>query len=306
MLPCLHILKFRVSEFCQTRDPSILYPIAAYQRARQFASPNDHCSVTPNSARYPPDKRPSFQKLGVPCPFFFPWGELVHQWSSIHSGNVGSAHATADLAKPTFYVLRSRKVLRRLVEAFPKECRRRKGPRSDPAKDFSAVHAAAREANVDLSRALVCVAVTSLSKGVPSRFDSICMPSDDDVITFKDRRNALLGMPQSPCESLHKVPRKKTGKKKNKKVPRPTVEELLARPPVEDVVDCCSRRLVGYVVSGDYCFTSASGRGVGYCSLLGLLGLLEASTHGAGPLVLFRHQHSLQYRFASVQVLPEC
>lgn len=244
--------------------------------------------------RYPPDKRPSFQKLGIPCPFFFPWKELVQQWAA-------TVHAPQDVAEKeqSFFVLRSRKATRRLAALLAEENKGRKQPAgyAQTLEAIRGIRSAAAESRVDLSRALACVRVSCHSKGVPKRFDSLCIPNAEDLAM-----RAELPSDAGPCEGLHKVPwNRKNAEKKRK---RPTSEELLARPAVGDVVHCCSRRLIGCVVSGDYCFSAAAGRGIGYCSVLGLLELVqESARQGTRPLVLFRHQHSLQYRFASLQVV---
>lgn len=204
-------------------------------------------------------------------------------------------------------MLRSRKVTRRLAALLTEENKERKRPygHAQTLEAIRGIRLASAETGVDLSRALACVWVSCRSKGIPNRFDSICIPKADDL--SKSPSDASTG----PCESLHKVPRKRKGAKKKgakrKKVVRPTVEELLARPAVRDVVNCCSRQLIGCVVDGDYCFSEAAGRGVGYVSVLGLLEFVEESARrGTKPLVLLRHQHSVQYRFASLRVLTDC
>ncbi|CAN8005144.1 unnamed protein product [Ixodes pacificus] len=259
--------------------------------------------------RYPPDKRPSFQKLGVPCPFFFPWKELVHQWAAAvdTAAHTGDGEGTGK--ERPFFVLRSRKVTRRLAALLTEENKERKRPhgRTSTLEAIRGIRSAAAETGVDLPRALACVWVSCRSKGIPNRFDFICIPKADDLST-ESPSDASAG----PCESLHKVPRnrkgsEKKGAKRKKKVARPTVEELLARPAAGDVVNCCSRRLIGCVVGGDYCFSEAAGRGVGYVSVLGLLEFVEESARrGTKPLVLLRHQHSVQYRFATLRVLTDC
>lgn len=258
--------------------------------------------------RYPPDKRPSFQKLGVPCPFFFPWKELVHQWAAAVDATPSGDGEGTEKERP-FFVLRSRKVMRRLAALLTEENKERKRPHghAPTLEAIRGIRSAAAETGVDLPQALACVWVSCRSKGIPNRFDSICIPKADDLSTGSPS-DASAG----PCESLHKVPRKrkgaeKKGAKRKRKVARPTVEELLARPAVGDVVNCCSRQLIGCVVGGDYCFSEAAGRGVGYVSVLGLLEFVEESARrGTKPLVLLRHQHSVQYRFASLQVLTDC
>ncbi|CAN8001333.1 unnamed protein product [Ixodes hexagonus] len=265
--------------------------------------------------RYPPDKRPSFQKLGVPYPFFFPWKELVKQWAaSVHATHPGDQRAAGEGAgeERPFFILRSRKVTRRLAALLAEENKERKKPRGyvPTLQAICEVRSTAAETGVDLSRALVCVQVSCRSKGVPKRFDSVCIPNTDDLAALT-RDKLSFDAPAEPCESLHKVPRKRKSaeekKSKRKKTARPTIEELLARPAVGDIVNCCSRRMIGCMVSGDYCFSAAAGRGIGYCSVLGLLVYVEESARrGTKPLVLLRHQHSVQYRFASLEVLTDC
>lgn len=255
--------------------------------------------------RYPPDKRPSFQKLRISCPFFFPWSQLVHEWRTLDQSsadNVGHDDGS------TFYVLRSRKVLRRLAAIFTDANKKRKKitlSATTASKQLDDIRVTAKAAKLDLSHALVCVELTSCSRGVPKRFDSISMPSAEDVLALKNSGSAESA--KAPCESLRKLKKLKDPKEKKRKVPRPSVEELLARPTVSSVVKSCSRLLFGGVVSGDYCFSSACGRGLGYCTFEGLVRLIETSASaGVRPLVLFRHQHSVQYRYAALRVLEEC
>uniref|UniRef100_A0A090X9V2 POP1 C-terminal domain-containing protein n=1 Tax=Ixodes ricinus TaxID=34613 RepID=A0A090X9V2_IXORI len=73
------------------------------------------------------------------------------------------------------------------------------------------IRLASAETGVDLSRALACVWVSCRSKGIPNRFDSICIPKADDL--SKSPSDASTG----PCESLHKVPRKRKGAKKKRR-----------------------------------------------------------------------------------------
>lgn len=254
--------------------------------------------------RYPPDKRPSFQKLRISCPFFFPWSQLVQEWCTLDQPPVDDVGHE----ESTFYVLRSRKVLRRLAALFADaNKKRKKGTPSAmvTSKQLDDIRATARAASLDLSHALVCVELTSSSKGVPKQFDSISMPTTEDIVAMKECSPADTA--KAPCEPLRRLKKLKEAKSKKRKAPRPTVEELLARPTVSKVVKSCSRLLLGGVVSGDYCFSSACGRGIGYCAFEGLVCLIQTCTSaGVRPLVFFRHQHSVQYRYATVRILEEC
>lgn len=254
--------------------------------------------------RYPPDKRPSFQKLRISCPFFFPWSQLVQEWRS--TPDQPSADVEHD--RLTFYVLRSRKVLRRLAALFADANKKRKNgvvSTAAASKQLDEIRTTARAANLDLSHALVCVELSSCSRGVPKRFDSISLPTTEDMLAVKQSNSA--DSAEAPCERLRRLKKLKDAKPKKRKAPRPTVEELLARPAVSGVVKSCSRLLLGGVVSGDYCFSSACGRGLGYCTFEGLAHLVRTSASaGVRPLVLFRHQHSVQYRYATLRVLEEC
>uniref|UniRef100_A0A224Z6U3 Ribonuclease P/MRP protein subunit POP1 n=1 Tax=Rhipicephalus zambeziensis TaxID=60191 RepID=A0A224Z6U3_9ACAR len=255
--------------------------------------------------RYPPDKRPSFQKLRISCPFFFPWSQLVQEWRTLDQPSADNAGCDDG---STFYVLRSRKVLRRLAAMFADANKKRKKITLSAAaasKQLDDIRITAKAVNLDLSRALVCVELTSCSRGVLKRFDSISMPTAEDILALKNSGSA--DSVEAPCESLRRLKKPKDAKAKKKKAPRPTVEELLARPTVSSVVKSCSRLLLGGVVSGDYCFSSACGRGLGYCAFEGLVHLIETSASASvRPLVLFRHQHSVQYRYATLRVLEEC
>lgn len=271
--------------------------------ATQKSEEDDRRELMAKHLRYPPDKRPSFKKLRVSCPFFFPWAQLVRDWRELASHPNSDDSGDSD---PPFYVLRSRKVLRRLAALFAEANKpRKKVPVTAASKALEDIRTVAQAANLDLSRALVCVELSSCSKGVPRRFDSISAPTEEDFEAL--RQDGFGGSMEAPCERLRKLRKPKDAKLPKKKAPKPTVEELLARPAVTTVVKECSRLLLGGVVSGDYCFSSACGRGLGYCALEGLVRLVRTSSEaGVSPVVLFRHQHSAQYRYATIRVLDEC
>ncbi|KAK0417741.1 hypothetical protein QR680_013181 [Steinernema hermaphroditum] len=63
-----------------------------------------------------------------------------------------------------------------------------------------------------------------------------------------------------------------------------------------DYKDSCLRRVMGRIVRGDYSFTDAKGRGLGYCTLRSL----EATTKGN---VLFRNTSSKYYHLGKLSVL---
>lgn len=271
--------------------------------ATQKSEEDDRRELMAKHLRYPPDKRPSFKKLRISCPFFFPWAQLIRDWRELASRPNADDSGDSD---PTFYVLRSRKVLRRLSALFAEANKpRKKVPATAALKALEDIRVVAQAANLDLSRALVCVELSSCSKGVLRRFDSISAPTEEDLEAF--RQDGFGDSVEAPCERLRKLRKPKDAKLLKKKAPKPTVEELLARPVVTAVVKECSRLLLGGVVSGDYCFSSACGRGLGYCALEGLVHLVRTSSQaGVSPVVLFRHQHSVQYRYATIRILEEC
>lgn len=239
--------------------------------------------------RYPPDKRPSFQKLGVLCPFFFPWSQLLREWSATRA-HPKVADAASEKDSP-FFVLRDKKILRAIGHAFGLLAAKK--PVSVDAA-VQKVHAITADAKLDTSRALVAVQLRSTTKGVPRRFDFICAPGEGDEDAFSGSSTLVV-------EKLRKTAKRQKKDKKAAKVPQ---EELLRKPEVENLIDHCSRRLLGFVVSGDYCFSVARGQAVGYCSLLGLFSLVETlSKWRTGAVVMYRHQHSLQYRFARLSIL---
>ncbi|KAK8774742.1 hypothetical protein V5799_010724 [Amblyomma americanum] len=274
--------------------------------ATQQSEEQERRELMAKHLRYPPDKRPSFKKLRISCPFFFPWTQLVREWRALNQHSTkGEPHD-----ETPFYVLRNRKVLRRLaalfVEANKKQKKGAAAAETTTSRALDDIRATARAASLDLSQALVCVELTSCSRGIPKRFDSISVPTAEDMSALKQHNSG--GLPQAPSERLRRLRKKPEDvKAKKKKVPRPTVEELLAKPDVDEVVKSCSRLLLGGVVSGDYCFSSACGRGLGYCALEGLVHLVQTSClAGVSPFVLFRHQHSVQYRYARLRILEEC
>ncbi|VDD94702.1 unnamed protein product [Enterobius vermicularis] len=62
--------------------------------------------------------------------------------------------------------------------------------------------------------------------------------------------------------------------------------------------ESCSRSIIGRIVRGEYSFSSAKGRGIGYCSLLSLKNVRNGK-------VLFRNTTSKYYHFGKLSILSE-
>ncbi|XP_071807706.1 ribonucleases P/MRP protein subunit POP1-like [Asterias amurensis] len=172
-------------------------------------------------------------------------------------------------------------------------------PRCHPESSLSEFMSGLQE-NSD--KTLVGVKLCMVNRGVPTPYAMICLPSASDLAAFSSDPN------HCPIEPIHKeciLPRttKKEKKKKRKNKSKDELQEPLEIFPKKKLLDSSIRRIIGFVTDGAHTFVSGSGRGVGYCCMLGLMALLEEHPPGQRALVLVRDTKTVQYRFAYLGVV---
>merc|ERR1712038_1816916 len=111
----------------------------------------------------------------------------------------------------------------------------------------------------------------------------ICIPSPDDLTSLAADKQAA-----GPQEPVHKLPENPADQ---------TVEALSKL----QVWNSCSRDIIGYLKQGGFGLSTGMGTGVGFVTHAGLLHILQKDFQRA--IVLLRSPHSMQYRFAFVNVI---
>ena len=248
--------------------------------------------------RYPPAKRPNYDKLGVKSPFSPPWTELVKDWNSSEaafSDGDAAMKSTSDSLKSStvvsespqtdnsvvqpLYVLRSRSklsILRNYV-LRDKKLQKRGSKRcvtiskTPPVNDLSSL------VKDDLN-SLVCVLIRMVNRNAPVPNSALAIPSKEDTTRLNTCKDA-----SGPVEPLHKGPRAQIASK--------------------TLRNSCTREIVGFVSSGHFSLARGCGFGVGFCVLPGLLELLSSASNTGDVVVLVRGPSTQQYRFAYLTIL---
>ncbi|XP_074841774.1 ribonucleases P/MRP protein subunit POP1 [Carettochelys insculpta] len=276
-------------------------------------------SVPPSS----PDRKNYATERQVPCD---PNPGLVVEDSQggimeerIKIQDVCKVHGTA--AGSSFFVLRSRKVLKQLSAWCWPTCG--EGQRLRRASRLGQ-----REMTEDAllpifkcyPKALVWVSLSLLRKGSPELHAMICIPTQEDFVQLN--KDQLFCGPQEPKHSdmfKHKILKQKERKKKKNNgkalesgssdaLEAKAVEEQkelilgLWPDPLPDVTSHCSRILLGFVTQGDFSLAAGCGEALGFVNLTGLLHMLSSQPADKKGLVLLRTPASLQYRFARLKI----
>ena len=245
--------------------------------------------------RYPPAKRPNYDKLGVRSPFRPPWGELVKDWRPCEAASSNVADVPVEISSESsrslpvatespeavqpFYVLRSRSKLSSLRNSVLRDKKPRKGYKHhvmtshapSPNDDLSSVM------KNDLN-SLVSVLVRMVNRNVPVSNSALAIPSTEDISRLTKCKDA-----SGPLEPLHKGPRAQTDEK--------------------SLQNSCTREIVGFVSSGHFSLARGCGFGVGFCALPGLVKLLSSVRNNGEAIVLVRGPSTQQYRFAHLTIL---
>ncbi len=247
--------------------------------------------------RYPPAKRPNYDKLGAKSPFSPPWRELVKDWSPCEAASSHSAmEITGDSSKSSavasesaqmeasvvqpLYVLRSRSKLSALWNYVLRDNKPRKrgskhcltmSKTPSPVEDLSSV-------TKDDLNSLVCVLIRMVNRNVPAPNSALAIPSKEDTSRLTKCKDG-----SGPVEPLHKGPLAQTAEK--------------------SLRNSCTREIVGFVSSGHFSLARGCGFGVGFCALPGLVKLLSSTSNTGGVVVLVRGPSTQQYRFAYLSIL---
>lgn len=252
--------------------------------------------------RYPPAKRPNYDKLGVKYPFSPPWRNLVKDWTPYGAASSNVADAPLDITNDSsisvpvasaspemdiaavqlFYVLRSRSKLSSLRNCVLRD--------NKPRKRGSKHHATTSHVPLpidDLSsvmkndlNSLVCVCVRMVNRNVPVPNSALAIPSTEDISRLTKCKDA-----SGPVEPLHKGPRAQIAEK--------------------SLRNSCTREIVGFVSSGHFSLARGCGFGVGFCALPGLVKLLSSARNSntGEVVVLVRGPSTQQYRFSYLTIL---
>lgn len=256
--------------------------------------------------KYPPDKRPSFEKLGVIAPFFYPWIELVQEWKNYFNQNMITEHIK--MVKSNFFVLRNRCYLKLLINLFSLKNTNKKMKKSKCLEINNEIFSSllSKEETCHLQNSLVCVQLIPIYRGTPEEFSNICLPLEIDLRELKINQHY-----EGPIEPNHskeyKKDHKKTKKNKSSKSAVKSddcIDHKILKPEINNLFLSSTRKIIGYVEYGNYSFIQGKNSAIGHCSLIGILELLKrCSDHEVEPFALVKKQNSFQYRCVKIKVV---
>ncbi|OWF43056.1 ribonucleases P/MRP protein subunit POP1-like isoform X2 [Mizuhopecten yessoensis] len=275
----------------------------------------------------PPAKRPNYTKLGIQCPFQFPWRSLVKQWA-VKEEMQDEWNQTGG----NFYVMRDKTILKKMSKVLS-DVTWRKLSNENKESLFTTMVSMLNKNDELLTlgnkhtNCLVPVEVTMVTRGCSERFANIAIPLQEDLAR-------LVSNPKSgaPMETIHKeeTRREKNEEKKKKRKLQKSggacktetmdsagknkvgnenknsadgqgealdVDEISV-----DLIDSCSRPVIGYIKEGGFTLGVGNGRGLGFVSFIGLLKLLDTVPHKLPCTVLVRSTTSYQYRYAYINI----
>ncbi|XP_060081712.1 ribonucleases P/MRP protein subunit POP1-like [Ylistrum balloti] len=275
----------------------------------------------------PPAKRPNFTKLGIQCSFEFPWSSLVKQWAVKEE-----MQEEWNQTRGYFYVMRDKAILKELSKVLSVAANRKLSKENKDSLFTNMVSILSKNDQLLIfgskhTNCLIPVEIVMVSRGCPERFANISIPTREDL-------SRLVSDPKSggPMETVHedktkkeKKDKKKTKKQKsdnsgeknttgmtdnsgtagndNKALTDVQSETLGGDGGGVDLIDSCSRPLIGYIKEGGFTLGVGNGRGLGFVSIIGLLKLLDTMPHQLHCTVLVRNPTSYQYRYAHINVL---
>ncbi|EDO39296.1 predicted protein [Nematostella vectensis] len=281
---------------------------------------HDKAIETEGSAKYlkyPPAKRPNYAKLGVPCPFSYPWEQLVREWLARGIPVVKPESASScDRERLDLNETKEGEAvgINGREQGSPVEnCPKSGTPQiamDSGGKEFYVLRSKRiltelRERTsvrqhrrkrcgedptpmpIDLTTtpsaesSLVCVSLRMLNRGFPLPNAIVAIPSDSDYEALRNSKGY-----GGPLEPLHK------GRKNN--------SELSAG---GTLIGSCSREIIGFVTSGSVSLAHGRGAAIAFCALIGLVKLMARKTPMGEVVVLVRNKASLQYRLAHISVL---
>lgn len=145
-----------------------------------------------------------------------------------------------------------------------------------------------------------------------------------EFLSFNKRSTDIVTRTDIDLETMftdtyeHKILNRKMNdklKRKQRKIAKKTEIDCPAKTSTVDddwstknVVESCSRRIIGFLVNGDFSFRTAHGFGMGYCSMVALKSIFENvpivkyKNRHIRPL-LFRNTSSRCYRLCSADIV---
>lgn len=277
--------------------------------------------------KLPPSKRPNYLKLGIPCPFDFKWNLLTKDWAE-RSNGIDDAVQT----KEKWKVLRNRHHLNELFEMITN------------CKKINYVNVTSL-IKVIGSDCLVPVMIEFKGKGHPKDRALICLPEMEDFETAlppsepchmdeneklrktlklehlkklkslrRKRRKFKLKLKEdfandNPNKKSWKdilksnaAPSQQHSTEFNEKMQSLWVPELKMN---SEIINTPSRKILGFVVKGDFSFAKSYGVALGYVNIVGLLELLKINEGKKGLKVLVRNNNNVQYKVGNMKILCE-
>jgi len=233
--------------------------------------------------RYPPDKRQSYDKLGIRNPFDLPWLDLIKDWKrnivTLLSTVGKEKHSIEIMQETNYYVLRDVNVLKQLDNLM---------------KTNSDIKKADMQTICLHQNSLIPVKIKSNNRGSPEDNALLCIPNHEDL------QNLTKAATEEYPEEKYCGPLEPKHKGRIHEFPFVCKQNNIQRHNAL-TIGSNTRWIVGYVNSGRYLFRNGKGAGIGYISLTGLLYYLAQSLDH--KTILFRNINTLIYRFCELEIL---
>ncbi|XP_018352597.1 PREDICTED: ribonucleases P/MRP protein subunit POP1 [Trachymyrmex septentrionalis] len=275
--------------------------------------------LTKKYFRYPPNRRINFVKFGIRSPFFCDWKNLMKNWS----GN------------EDFYVLRNREILLLLQAGIcPAKNKNAKFlfqntsssfPNLDDYKNcLIHVHVSIMGKGSPKKFAIICMPTfEDLNKIKTNKkwFGPVekCHNDPNEKIRKALRKNHLILLKRLRRQRVRRKQVLKNNALKLLKESdklnenehiivsshRKIISDQLIKmselylPKCAEVRYSCDREVMGYITLGDFSFSQAKGIGIGYITLISLLGMINKKSN----IVLVRNPQTRQYRLAELNIL---
>lgn len=280
--------------------------------------------------KYPPAKRPNYEKLGVASPFSRDWGRLVEEWSE--------EVRRVEMEMKKYFP--SDNPVEEMVPVMDGQGNRSTkaieigngvGQREILANETSRTPSCSSQELFYVMRSYstcrrlqqVCQSLQCASSAKAQKFSK-----STNIVTHIDFLRQNYSHLSRSLICLELLMLHKGSPLVNAVIFIPTPEDLRALEkdknyggPVEHVHKCkkdkssagsksstliggCTRKAIGYVSSGQYSFARGQGAAVGFCAFPGFYELaLMVSREKCRSLVLVRNTTSFQYRFASLTIV---
>lgn len=274
--------------------------------------------LTKKYFRYPPNRRVNFVKLGIRSPFFCDWKNLTKDWS----GN-------EDL-----YVLRNRELLLLLqADIYPAKNRNAKSFAQNTQSSFPdlddykncLIHVQISMVGRGSPKkfAIICMPTSEDLKKFENDkkwFGPVekCHNDPNEKIRKASRKNHLILLKRLRRQRIRRNQALKDNALKllkecelneSKHITISSHRKIISDqsikmselylPKCTEVRYSCEREVMGYITLGDFLFSHAKGIGIGYVTLLSLLGMINKKSN----IVLVRNTQTRQYRLAELNIL---